>query len=104
MLRFAFLLIACLASLATAQVYTRELPCANFDSCLCDAMPRAIAAAKGKKASATLYNPATQQNVVIDLSRPLSGELRAYCARVASNARAAAKVPKRQGSAPLAYW
>ncbi|ETN58954.1 hypothetical protein AND_009457 [Anopheles darlingi] len=101
---FAFLLVACLASFAAAQaqVYTREIRCSSpdFDSCLCIDMPKAIAAAKGGKATATLFNPATQKNVVVDLSRPLSGDLREYCAKVAAKAKAAAAAKVAPKTAP----
>uniref|UniRef100_A0A182JH22 Uncharacterized protein n=1 Tax=Anopheles atroparvus TaxID=41427 RepID=A0A182JH22_ANOAO len=79
---FALLFVACLASFASGQTYTRQLPCRDYTSCLCSSLPRMIAAANGRQATATLVNPTTGLSEVFDLSRPMSGALRARCARI----------------------
>ncbi|KFB42229.1 hypothetical protein ZHAS_00009924 [Anopheles sinensis] len=83
---FAFLIVACLAAFTSAQ-YSRQLSCKNYINCLCDLVPRMIAAARGRQATATVTN-LEGKSEVIDLSKPLSGELRAICARASNRARA----------------
>uniref|UniRef100_A0A182MVQ7 Uncharacterized protein n=1 Tax=Anopheles culicifacies TaxID=139723 RepID=A0A182MVQ7_9DIPT len=80
---FAILLlcVACLASYATAQTFTRQIQCTDYNSCLCQSLPKMIAAARGRAATATITNPTTGQREVYDLSKPMSGALRSFCAR-----------------------
>lgn len=75
------LCIACLASFATAQTYTRQISCSDYNSCLCQSLPRMIAAARGRPATATITNPTTGVREVYDLSKPMSGALQSFCAR-----------------------